>query len=442
MSMKIGIIGAENSLRAIRQTLSHLPQLDEFTYLTTRSYTDAPEILKKHQSEFDAILFSGTSPYHYAMNFVKPEIPWEYLPRNPISFLCVLLKASHLNGLDITKISVDSYQEKRILDAYAEINYTKKDLTLCIADYDVMKPDYVESLLQFHIYNYKNKSVSFCITGLDSIYTRLTEMGIPCEKINPSSEVILQQIQKLQLQHQMKLQSDNMIATIAVEFTLFEHSPLYGINLLSDFHSRNAAREKVYIFAQRLNAALFEVSDSRFLLFTTKNEIERDTRNYKSMDLFRQLGSCENVDHVFIGIGLGSTARDSKLNAELGAQKAHADQNDCMYIVYEDRRIAGPVFPGTSGKYSLSAPVVNKKLFAVSRDTGIGIGTLQQIDAVLRENSLDTTTSRQLADLMGLSVRNMNRILSHLEEHGYLTVIGVESHSGAGRPSRLIRFRW
>jgi transcription initiation factor IIE alpha subunit len=55
--------------------------------------------------------------------------------------------------------------------------------------------------------------------------------------------------------------------------------------------------------------------------------------------------------------------------------------------------------------------------------------------------NIEDTTSRELAQLYGVTLRSMNRILSKLEDHGYIEIVGKKKLSKKGRPSRILRLK-
>ena len=51
------------------------------------------------------------------------------------------------------------------------------------------------------------------------------------------------------------------------------------------------------------------------------------------------------------------------------------------------------------------------------------------------------TTLSDLSSLTGIGKSNLNRILTRLEEYGYVENAGIQPLSGAGRPRKLIRIK-
>ena len=60
---------------------------------------------------------------------------------------------------------------------------------------------------------------------------------------------------------------------------------------------------------------------------------------------------------------------------------------------------------------------------------------------ILKIYNIDETTSKELSQLYGITLRSMNRIISKLEENGYVEIIGKKKLSKKGRPSRILRIK-
>ena len=436
--MKLAVIGGEYSLNAIRDIAENTQLFAELTYIPNLALEHLPELVEDCQKTYDGILFSGTTPFHYASRHVQPSIPWEYLPRNPISFLCALLKAGYVNHLDIGKLSVDSYDEKMIRETYTEIGYASEAVSLSLAPFEPFLPDYRRKVLEFHIEKYMNGQCNLCLTGLDTVKNGLDKRKIPCIKINPSAEIIIQQVNQLRLRYMMQCSEPAAIAVLTLFIDFQEMSSFRGINELTVFRSKNAAKESVYVFAQHLGAASVETSDGHFILITTKEQIENETHQYANLTLFHSLLDCENVRRVFAAIGLGPDARTAQMNAFEALEKARSCIKSCMYIAHGENRFAGPIIyerreaAGNEGK-------VNKRLSVIAQSTGLGLRTLQQLEETLARHAIDVTTSAELSALMELTPRSINRIITKLEKGGYVEFIGVQSTYSSGRPCRLFR---
>lgn len=437
--MKILVTGGKRSVGIIQHVAENTQLFADLEYLYTDTYEEIVTELQSRQLAFDGILFTGATPFEYVSGHVQPLIPWESLPHTPQAFLAALLKAGYKNQWNLQKVSVDSYPPELIHNAYDEIGFSQEELDLYIAKFQPNEKNYIEDLIEFHSDNYISRRVSFCITGNIAVSNALTERKIPHVKIDPPTEVIIQRINALRLRHQLKLAEYNLIATIMVDIEIYRDQ-LYKISELERFHSENEAKEALYVFALNNRAAIYELSDGHFVLFTTLHQLEQYSDNFKVFPLFQNIRRSENIKHIFIGIGLGTDSYSSKLNAENSLLRAHRQENDCLYLTYEDGNIAGPLTYEAAVSEPEPASTANKRLLEISLRSQVGMNTLKKLESILQEYAIEVTTPQKMAELMNMSPRNMNRLLAKLEECGYVKIAGKETRGSSGRPSRLIRF--
>ncbi|MBR6616029.1 MAG: hypothetical protein IKK95_08750 [Lachnospiraceae bacterium] len=437
--MKILVVGGKRSVGIIQHVAEHNQLFADLEYLYTETYEEIVHELHSRQLAFDGILFTGATPFEYVSSRVQPLIPWEALPHTPQAFLATLLKAGYQNQWDLQRVSVDSYPPEMIYNVYNEIGFSQEDLELYIAKFQPNEKNYIEHLIDFHIDNYKCRRVSFCITGNIAVANGLSERKIPYIKIDPPTEIILQRINALRLSHQLKLAEYNLVATIMIDIEIYRDQ-LYKISELERFHTENEAKEAIYVFALNNRAAIYELSDGRFVLFTTLHQLEHYSNHFKIFPLFQNIRRSDNIKNIFIGIGLGTDSYASKLNAENSLLRALRQEKDCLYLTYEDGNIAGPLTYEATTQDSQVPSNANKRLLEISLRSQIGMNTLKKIESIIQEYAIEVTTPQKMAELMNMSSRNMNRLLGKLEDCGYVKVAGKETRGKAGRPSRLIRF--
>ena len=215
--IRLAILGPQKSLNYVQEILSEMHCYLEAVYVPYTDYHEVLPFLEKSERNFDAILFTGMTPYLYASQNLTPSVIWEYLPRNKISFLSALLKANRQNGINICKISLDCYEESIVYETYREIGYQKNDILILKYPSLVTEENYLTQVCQFHELNYYRKKVGLCVTGLSFVAQTLSEKGIPCVKIEPSADAIIQQINKIQLNYQLRIKEENSLAILLID---------------------------------------------------------------------------------------------------------------------------------------------------------------------------------------------------------------------------------
>lgn len=99
--------------------------------------------------------------------------------------------------------------------------------------------------------------------------------------------------------------------------------------------------DRLYHFNHRIDGVLVEQSKSECMIFTTKKIIETETNQYKDFYLLDVLREVSAVP-VYIGIGYGKTANESKYNAYESMKKMERSRQNSAYIVLKMAKSWGP----------------------------------------------------------------------------------------------------
>ena len=436
--MKLGIIGPKSSTDYISKIINRDYANIRIESLEYIIYTEVIEIIKKKEKNFDALLFSGTTPYKYASIKLKNKAIWEYIPRRGSSLLATLFEAKEKFNYDIKNISIDSYKSETLYESYEEIGYQKDNLEIYISEDKISKHEYMDYLYSFHKKLYLSGKVSCCITGLEKVHKKLSEESIQSVKIKHTSNIIRETVKRLILKHSLFKTKGAQIVVISVKQDKISN---YSIQLEDEYITainRMNIEEQIYFFAKKIQGAVMRISNNHFLIFSTKNQLETETANLTRFTLLENVKENANSS-VSIGIGYGNTALEAKINSLNATKKAEKSGGDNAFILYGNDKIIGPVYGIRTNK--ASDKKIDNDLLKISEITQIGIDTLNKLKNILKIYNIDETTSKELAQLYGITLRSMNRIISKLEENGYVEIIGKKKLSKKGRPSRILRIK-
>ena len=434
--MKIAIVGPQVSVDRIKAIVA---RKEPFIECLEAPYTDLSQvarIVEDCQPQVDGVLFSGQTPFYFACHYVTPTKPWEYLPRNMISTLCALLRASYLNHYDIRSVSEDGFADNTLLQTYDEIGFAREEVHIYSCPVSVAEADYCKKVAKFHSDLYRAKKVGLCLTGLLQVESILKEQGIPVVRVAINVESTMDRVSQLRLSHEATPAAANHVAVVMISVSfLREHS----LNSRSEFQllqQVNHASEIVYALAAKLNAAVVSKGQT-YYLFTTYSQIERETGGFKRMPLLGKFLALDQGAAVTIGIGLGDHPAEAKRKAEIGCKKAERYGVAC-FVIRTNGQMIGPI---TEKLPDGHIPLADQNLYLISQKASISIDTLNLIDQVQKQYDLSETTPTELAKLCGLPLRSMNRLLQKLIDAGYAVVVGKESARNPGRPRRIIRLR-
>ncbi|WP_455543353.1 winged helix-turn-helix transcriptional regulator [Intestinibacter sp.] len=443
--MKIALIAPITIMDKAREVAKEFDDI-ELIELLYNDYKDSINILKNTPRNYDAILFGGLGAYSYCQQYFKEDVLWDYFPRHVMSFSNALLSASLL-GYDIKNISCDTFSYDLIKEAYTDLSFDFsnikvsliEDKPLHINDSD-KKNKYNQDVFKFHKNNYLKDNRTCIITALHTVNKMLKTNGIYCFTSYPSRAVIRETISKLYLKYQAKQNQKSKIVILFIEIDLPSEYSVISKDEYHYIHEKMIILDMIYEFAQHIKAAVVEASYNTYLLFSTKNILELETDNFKNISLLNEIN--ENSLHtVSIGIGYGSTAQDAKYNANLGTIKAKQYNKNVAYIVYENKKIEGPIIPSEKNRNS-NDNIIDEKLYLVSETSGISINTIFTLHNIINKYKKNHFTSKELSEACGLSIRSINRILNKLESSGYCTIVGKKIINDTGRPSRIIKFNF
>lgn len=407
----------------------------EFDYITYERYTEAPELLESYSKKVDAVLFSGKSPYKICETQMNQSVLMDYVPRHETTLYRVLLEITYLLKRDICRLSVDTYDKKMMQKLYKEIHVELKEDSFFFAEQRYMDPNYKDYVVAFHRKNYYEHHVCCCITGLEEAYREIKAEGIPVVLAVPSEDVVVQSIRNLQIRYIAKKNSENQIVVVAIKLNVPSSYSLLKEDEYSYLSQRIKIMDRLYHFNHRIDGVLVEQSKSECMIFTTKKIIETETNQYKDFYLLDVLREVSAVP-VYIGIGYGKTANESKYNAYESMKRMERSRQNSVYIVFENGEVMGPL---ETGKGTKKQDSFDEKFYRAATETGLSVNTIYKIfGGIIKEENADFT-SRELATICGVSVRTMDRIILKLCDAGYCEVISEKLMHKSGRPSRILR---
>lgn len=433
--MKIAVISPTTFVPRLQSIAPEFETI-EFTYLTYRKYEEIPQFMQTEQGHFDAFLFSGLLSYHAAKRFFRKDMICTVLPRYEGEILAALLKVSAL-GYDMEKVSFDTYPLELIAEAYQEIGILKKpsDLISMKESYDDYH--YNEMIYHFHREAYHSGRVQICITTHNEVFSLLSEEKIPCLKSERTFDTIRISIRNLQMKYLEMHDTQKNIAVLGIQTHMENEYNTTANNEYQYITDRLHVMEQVYLTAQTLQAAVVEGLHDAVYLFTTREILERETKNFTKFRIAEQLYHKIFV-RLSMGIGFGTTMSEAKQNAILGMERSRKYSPPSVFLVYGKNKIAGPI--EFRHKIEGAQLPADQNLETISQITNISVNQLTKIKSAIMKYSKNTFTSQELASACGFSPRTMNRIIERLIDSQYAIVSGKTVRSEAGRPRRILHF--
>ncbi|MDU4961671.1 MAG: hypothetical protein E6X17_13545 [Sporomusaceae bacterium] len=438
--MKAGIVGPEENTAKIMQIIGQeFPQIEPYPYVYA-AYTDVPRLLQGRQQQLDALLFAGLTPLIYAEKHIRRLIPWEYIPRSGGSLLQALLQIALEKKYTLCRVSIDVYDRQLVAEIFEEAGIAREQSRIYTIGKSPLDDDYLDYVCAFHERHYRAGRTDYCITALLNVHQRLSAAGIACFLVKPTASIIRQTLHTLQLNHLVQVSRQSQIVAIYIRIdSQDEYSLLRDDEYRYVIDKTNVARH-IYLFAQRVQAAVAEVGPGEFLLFSTRQLLESVTEQFKEIALLREI-EANTASTISMGVGYGETAREARASAVLAMEKAAKLGGNMAFIVYNANQLVGPI-RGAAGEAENRNHKVDRQLLAVAEKAGICVNTLFRLQTILQLQGRARFTTAELASLAGVTPRTMNRLVEKLMLHGYCFEVGKRVLETAGRPSRIIEIRF
>lgn len=409
--------------------------VEAIPFISTEGETVA-NYIKKNEYIYDGLLFTGKIPYDLINSKIISQKPWAYVNLDSSQLLKVLLKAILKSGYDIKRISIDSFSKEEVDDIYEELELGDWGRDIYISDKKSFSPSFLLELEKFHYENFVNNKVSFCITGISRVYESLVKENIPCVILDPTLSSVKEALDILKLKMKIQRTQNDNIVVISVERDLPNEYALVKENEYQLALDSMKISESIYLFAQRIQAAVVEQEMGKYLLFTTKNLFEIETDRLQKFSLLDSHNT-QRFGTLSIGIGYGETTREAKYKASLGLLKAKKGGGNQAYKVQQNSYM-GPINPSVEN----SSNNIDGVFQTIAFESGISINSILKIQLVMDQEKRDSFTSVELAKLYGISLRSMNRMVEKLISAGYVKIVGRRILSTAGRPRRVLKFKF
>jgi len=435
--MKLGILFPEHAdcfnAKELQQKFPNIALM----LLPYNSILTIPDIIAGKQQQLDILLFTGITALKHTESKIAKTIPWEAIPHTSASWLQALLFITRL-GKSITCISTDLPDKDLVYTTFedAKIPFIKKDILFTPA-YSI-GPSFINETAQLHQQWYQTHKTTACITMFYEVYQKLLANNVPVAFFLPTRSEIYNAIRNTQINFLLDISRESQLVVIDI---LIHEPKSYAPFTLDEYQLQleniNVAKH-IYIFAQSIQAAVTPITSNEYVLFTTRRIVERQTDKFSSFPLLSTLQEKTNYT-ASIGIGFGHTAQEAKSHARTGKNKAVESGGNRYYLVYDLENIRGPF--GITAKEPQTVKTTNK-LATIAEQIGINAYTLARLHSIMVEQNKNEFTSAELADLLKISVRSANRLLTKLLYSKYCFETGKKySTANKGRPSRIMHIQ-
>lgn len=430
---KVGIIGPEDLVEqsfVIAQQYKGVEPIKLFY----KDEEQTMELIKNNNSLVDGFLFTGFLPYYETQksNITKKRL--FYYPILGTSLYRVLFFMKVHNGIDITRISIDTLNSEEVREVYREIKLPDENLYINERGLTQFSR---EQYINFHRSLYESGKTVAAITAINSVYERLKKENVPVFRVVPTLYTMRETFKLIEAASFTHIAENNQIIIQIIDIKD------YNINgpRLSSMEMRQkklALYQELLNYAGNYRASVFPAEGDEFIILITKGIFREYTNFYEEIpmiyDIEKKLSMAVNM-----GIGMGKSALEAEENAREALLLSKKKPGSNAYIINQDKKVIGPIGNGESLNFALKSD--DKNLLNWAEKTGLSISTLTQIESLLKKLQRDRITATDIQEGLGVTLRTANRIMNKLLSGKAAERIGIEQPVYRGRPRQLYRIR-
>lgn len=402
-----------------------------------QSERETVTILEECAADNQIVLFTGPIPYAIARVDCRFSLPMFYVAYSSGALYGVLL--SHIEAFgrrkgDPMRMSVDTLDASTVYTLLEEFSSTQPAV---YAMEEQQQPITEEALVAHHYGLYRQGNTDFAITGLTSAYRRLCALGVPAYRLMITDGAIRAALSLVENEAKTIIQHDEELCVGTVQVI---NGASVRSNIPSDYENRRLRlmlMTHMVDFFEEIKASMRIDDDDTYVFFTNRGAIDTEMQGYRAMQLIERTQKILPFD-LCIGLGYGHSVYAAEQNSKKALQQAiHWGKNSCTSMAANG---------SLTHLYPVDAPITYTSrtdepwVLDLSDRSGVSVSTITKIAGSIANQGYGTFTAKDIAEVLGITLRSARRILEKLEEAKGAVAVGKEQPAGSGRPRRIYRF--
>ncbi|WHY57522.1 hypothetical protein [Peribacillus simplex] len=429
---KIGLVGLKTSIEQILILAEDYKHELEFISLPYAKTEEVENIVKEHDSNVHAWLFSGPLPYEIAKKTLGTDKIMVHVPATESGFYKSLLEMIYDQGKIIEHLSIDTMSSNNISEeALSQLNIkTQRIYTKVFDELDVD----TDELLHFHLNLWNKGKTEGAFSCFPSVCEALREKGIPAYRMSISKMEVRQTLRILSEKVKTSYFKDTQIGVEIIEVEYFNK---VAEEMKTPYHLQYLElrlKEMLIQLGEKINGSFSEKGNGRYMIFSSRGAIEREIITLE--DTIQKL-AFEADTPVTVGIGFGETAYSAEINAFRAIQHSKGMKKREIVIIQDDGKIIES--PGKKKELQYDTRSHDKLLIEKLKNGNISVKTYKKISALVQRMGWSDFTTKDLATHLEMTERNVRRIVADMCEVDLAQCIGEEANATRGRPSKIYR---
>lgn len=431
MNIHIGMILSTPSKQYIEQFLPELEAICDITLLEARSLPEAKSLFLSCAKNYHAIIFSGILLMLYSTENTSVDVVCFSLEETSHDLQGLLYRIILENrNIDFSRVSIDlttsHLKETRLLELFPEnqMPYTLKDDLISEFSFDfknAKNPQLLDQMLSWHLDLFRQGKTDLIITCIGSLLPELKALDVPYAYLTSSREYVINFVIQIMRCVDTKDEKRQETGAIVLRVKTGEaHSDQHLLLEKCNLSMINFARKNGldFIFSKSSNA--LEAIGSYTSLFYITN-------GFTGLPDITEFPN--GIKKSFsIGIGVGSSPFQARLNASNAA--TFAGIKDQVYYIDAKNKVK-ELSRNAAESLNLS-PI--SQLITLANQYKVDHLLLQEIIHFVHSSEKNAITSAELANILNVSVRTANRILTKITVNGGAIEYKENLGKSKGRP--------
>lgn len=426
--MRIAIVGAGDSVEKIYNILSKKYKKIEFILKKEDKIENTLKIIKEIESEVEGIYLTGIGVYYSLLNNKELEInkPVVYTKRGSIGLIksfWELQKDSLIE--DNIRLGWDIVEEHIFNEVVKEF-----DIELKGSYYQKYEPNKTENeYLENYLEKYKSKEINCIFTAFGYIYNKLKEKKIPVYRLQATN-----------------IEIENDFVALLNKIILNEKNSGLGVQIIKINSNKTGFDKNNLELKMEIEKSLLEyskkvegniqISDEKEYMIISNIDILQGDESLKEILALKSRFEGQN-EELAVGIGEGKTIFQAERNARVALKLSLTKEGKIFYS--NGKVVKGPLLNSKELEYKRDS---DERIKTMAEEIEISPIYLEKIKSMIKKKKKNTFTSVEIAEVLNITTRSVNRIIKKILEKDYAEIVQVESSITAGRPRRVIKFKF
>ncbi|WP_291255786.1 hypothetical protein [Fusobacterium sp.] len=426
--MRIAIVGAGDSVEKIYNILSKKYKKIEFILKKEDKIENTLKIIKEIESEVEGIYLTGIGVYYSLLNNKELEInkPVVYTKRGSIGLIksfWELQKDSLIE--DNIRLGWDIVEGHIFNEVVKEF-----DIELKGSYYQKYEPNKTENeYLENYLEKYNSKEINCIFTAFGYIYNKLKEKKIPVYRLQATN-----------------IEIENDFVALLNKIILNEKNSGLGVQIIKINSNKTGFDKNNLELKMEIEKSLLEyskkvegniqISDEKEYMIISNIDILQGNESLKEILALKSRFEGQN-EELAVGIGEGKTIFQAERNARVALKLSLTKEGKIFYS--NGKVVKGPLLNSKELEYKRDS---DERIKTMAEEIEISPIYLEKIKSMIKKKKKNSFTSIEIAEVLNITTRSVNRIIKKILEKDYAEIVQVESSITAGRPRRVIKFKF